>query len=525
VRDAIVIGSGPNGLVAANLLADAGWSVLVLEAADEPGGAVRSGNVTAPGFVSDLFSAFYPLGYGSPVLRSLRLDEYGLRWRHAPLVLAHPLEDGRCAMLSRDVAETAAGMDRFAPGDGDAWQRLYEHWLRIGPDLLDALFRPFPPVRPGLRLLRKLGPADALRFARFAVLPVRRLGEEEFRGEGGPLLLAGNAMHTDLPPEGAISGVFGWLLAMLGQQYGFPVPVGGAGRLSGALADRLRARGGELECGRPVTEVLVKDGRAVGVRTADGDVETAGRAVLADVAAPLLYRDLLDAAHLPPRLLADLDRFQWDSPTLKVDWALSGPVPWKSEEPRLAGTVHLGGTLDDLTRYATDLTTGRLSDQPFVIMGQMTTADPSRSPAGTESAWGYTHLPHRYGGPEGVARQVDRLEETVERYAPGFRSLILARHVAGPEDLQGANPSLVNGAVNAGTAALHQQLVFRPVPGTGRPETPVRGLYLAGASAHPGGGVHGAAGANAARAALLTGRPGGRLVAGGLHRVGRSLYR
>ena len=525
MTDAVVVGAGPNGLVAANLLADAGWSVLVLEANDEPGGAVRSGHITAPGYLSDLFSAFYPLGYASPVLRGLSLDRYGLRWRNAPQVLAHPLPDGRCAVLSRDVAVTAASLDGFAAGDGDAWRRLYERWLAVGPDLLDALFRPFPPVRPGLRLLRTLGAADALRFARFGLQPVRRFGEEEFGGEGAPLLLAGNAMHTDLPPEGPGSAVFGWLLAMLGQQVGYPVPEGGAGRLSAALADRLQDRGGEVACGRRVSEVIVRQGRAVGVRTADGEQIPAARAVLADVAAPLLYRHLVGAEHLPPRLLDDLRRFQWDSPTLKVDWALSGPVPWKAEGPRGAGTVHLGGTMDDLTRFATELVTGQPSGHLFVVLGQMTTADPSRSPAGTESAWGYTHLPHRYRGPEDVQRYVERMERTIEEYAPGFRALVVARHVAGPGDLQRADASLVEGAVNGGTAAIYQQLFFRPLPGTGRPETPVRNLYLAGSSAHPGGGVHGACGANAARAALVADRPGGRLATRALFATTRRLYR
>src|SRR3712207_3462112 len=182
MADAVVIGAGHNGLVAANLLADAGWSVVVLEAADTPGGAIRTAEVTAPGFRNDLFSAFYPLGYASPVLRALRLDRYGLRWRWAPLVLAHPFEDGRCAVLSRDVTETAASLDEFAPGDGDRWQELYEQWTRLAPDLIHALFRPFPPVRPVVRALRTLGAAEALRFARFGMLPVRRFGEEEFGG-------------------------------------------------------------------------------------------------------------------------------------------------------------------------------------------------------------------------------------------------------------------------------------------------------------------------------------------------------
>ncbi|MCX9192714.1 FAD-dependent oxidoreductase [Carbonactinospora thermoautotrophica] len=521
--DAVVIGAGHNGLVAANLLASSGWSVLVLEAADEPGGAVRSAEVMRPGFVTDLFSAFYPMGAASPVLRWLQLERYGLRWRHAPAVLAHPLEDGRCALLSRDIDRTAESLAEFAPGDGRTWRRLYGEWQRIGPTLIEALFRPFPPLGSGVKLLRALGAADALRFARFAVMSVRRYGEEEFDGEGGRLLLTGNAMHTDLPPEGAGSAVFGWLLTMVGQQFGYPVPEGGSGRLTDALVRRLRGYGGELACGRRVVKVLVRGGRAVGVRTADGTEIGARYAVLAAVAAPILYRDLVEPAYLPARLLGDLDRFQWDSPTLKLNWALSGPIPWKAEDARLAGTVHLGGDRAALTDYAADLACGRLPRTPFVIFGQMTTADPTRSPAGTESAWAYTHLPRRPLSAEELAAQVTAVEELVERYAPGFRDLVLDRLVQTPSELEAADANLVAGAVNGGTASLHQQLVFRPVPGLGRPETPLPGLYLAGASAHPGGGVHGACGANAAHAALRARRS--RYVSLGIHRAQRYLNR
>ncbi|CAL9605753.1 Phytoene desaturase (lycopene-forming) [Streptomyces sp. enrichment culture] len=519
--DAVVIGAGPNGLVAANLLADAGWSVEVLEEQPEPGGAVRHDRGVDPDFVNDVFSSFYPLAAASPVLAGLGLEEHGLRWSHAPHVLAHPLSDGTCAVLDRRVDTTAASLDAFAPGDGTAWRRLHEVWERLRPDILDALFTPFPPVRSTLRLAARLRGAGGLRLARSLVLPVRRLGEEEFRGAGGRLLLAGNALHADLAPEAAGSGGYGWLMSMLGQTYGFPVPVGGSGALTTALVNRLRARGGTLRCGRRVSRIVVRDRRAVGVRTADGETVPARRAVLADVSVPDLYGGLVEPEHLPVQLQDDLERFQWDFATFKVDWALDGPVPWRSEEAARAGTVHLADGVDELTRFAAQIAMGQVPDRPFVLFGQMTTSDPSRSPRGTESAWAYTHIPHEVradAGDEGLTGgwsageqeiMADRVERQVERFAPGFRSLVRARRILAPPTLQSLDANLHGGAINSGTTALHQQLFFRPLPGTGRPETPLAGLFLASASAHPGGGVHGAPGANAARAALRRHSPSG----------------
>ncbi|MBZ6210365.1 NAD(P)/FAD-dependent oxidoreductase [Streptomyces olivaceus] len=527
--DAVVIGAGPNGLVAANLLADAGWSVTVLEEQPEPGGAVRHDSEVAPGFVNDLFSSFYPLAAASPVLRGLDLEDHGLRWSHAPHVLAHPLSDGTCAVLDRDVAATAASLEAFAPGDGAAWERLHGVWDRYRADIVDALFTPFPPVRAGARLALRLRGGGGLRLARTLVLPVRRMGEEEFRGEGGRLLLAGNALHADLAPEAAGSGGFGWLMSMLGQTYGFPVPVGGAGALTEALVRRLRARGGVVSCGRRVEQVLVRARRAAGVRTADGETVTARRAVLADVSVPALYGGLVAPADLPDQVLTDVRRFQWDFATFKVDWALDGPVPWRCEPAAGAGTVHLADGLDELTRFAAQIAMRQVPDRPFSLFGQMTTSDPSRSPRGTESAWAYTHVPHHIradAGEEGITGSwdsrerelmADRVERHVERFAPGFRALVRARRVLAPPTLQAMDANLEGGAINGGTTAMHQQLVFRPVPGTGRPETPVAGLFLASSGAHPGGGVHGAPGANAARAALRRDR------FDGLSRVQRAL--
>jgi phytoene dehydrogenase-like protein len=516
--DAVVIGAGHNGLVAANVLAERGWRVLVLEQQDAPGGAVKSGELLEPGFTNDLFSSFYPLAAASPALRRLQLEEHGLRWRRSPLAVAHPQADGRCAALSLELDETAASLERFAPGDGDAWRSLYAYWERAGGPFMDALLRPFPPVRGSARLLAALGPRGLLRFTRFALLPVRRLAEEAFRGEGGAWLLAGNALHADLTPDSTGGGLFGWVLCGLGQEHGFPVPEGGAGRLTDALVARLLAHGGALECGVRVERVLVRGGRAVGVRVRGGEEIGAARAVLATTIAPTLFRSLVGEQHLRADYVADLAGFQLDNATVKVDWSLEAPIPWTAVEARRAGTIHVADGVDELTRTTAQLSRRLIPDRPFLVMGQYAAVDPTRQPPGRETAWAYTHVPQEVRGDAGgeeldgawdereTALFVARMEAEIERRAPGFRALIRRRHVFTPRGFEAANANLIGGALNAGTAQIHQQVVFRPAPGLARPETPLRGLLLAGASAHPGGGVHGAAGANAARAALAAER-------------------
>ena len=511
--DAIVIGAGPNGLAGANLLADAGWSVLVLEANDNPGGAVRTAEVTAPGFRNDIFSAFYPFGAASPVLRSLGLDRHGLRWVHAPAVLAHPTLDGPAAVLHLDIDQTAASLDKFASGDGDAWRDLYGRFDRIAEPFLDAMLRPFPPVRAGLRLAAKLR-GGALDFTRFALLSARRMSAESFRGDGGGLLITGNAMHTDISPEGVGSGVLGWVLVCLGQRVGFPVPEGGAQRLIDALVARLTAQGGTVQCGARVERVLVERGRAVGVQLADGEKVRATKAVLADTDAVVLFEQLVGLDHLPPRVASALERFERGPATVKIDWALSSPIPWADEAVRDAGTVHIGHSIGEMSITAAQLAAGVVPDRPFVLVGQMTTTDPTRSPAGTESAWAYAHVPNGRtddAGPDGITGSWDereteafvrRMEGRIEAHAPGFRDRIVARHVFNPPALEAANANLVGGDLSGGTAQPHQELIFRPILGLARSETPIKGLYLASSSAHPGPGVHGACGANAAKAAI-----------------------
>lgn len=508
--DAVVVGAGPNGLVAAIALADAGWDVLLLEAQDEVGGAVRSAEVLAPGVVTDLFSAFYPLAAASRVIRDLGLESHGLTWRRSPDVLAHVLADGRCAVMHDDPDGTAARLDEDAPGDGEAWLRMVRQWQRLRDPLLDALFTTFPPVRPGVRLARVLGAAEGLDLVRRLALPVRRLAAEEFRGTEAGLLLSGNAAHTDVPPDAAGSALYGWLLSMLGQDVGYPVPEGGAGRLSGAMAARFRAAGGRVMTGAAVERVELRGRRATGVVLADGRRVRARRAVVADVSAPALFGRMLPAGALHPHLRERMERFEWDPSTLKLNWALSQPVPWASDGARQAGTVHLGVDADGLVHSSAAMTTGRLPSPPFVLFGQMGVADPTRCPPGTETAWGYTHLPRSLSDDaEAVAAQVEAVEDAVEAVAPGFREAVTARLVQTPTDLQAADANLELGALNGGSSALHHQLFLRPVPGLGRPETPVDRLYLASASAHPGGGVHGACGWNAARAALAAQGPVG----------------
>lgn len=512
--DAVVVGAGPNGLVAANLLLDAGWSVLVLEAQPQAGGAVRSDEDVSQGYVHDTFSSFYPLAAASKVLSGFRLEEHGLRWRHAPAVLGHPTPDGGWAVLHRDRSVTARLLDEHHPGDGAAWDQLCDEWDRIGDALLGCLLTPFPPVRSGLSTLARLPSVGGLGFVRSLLMPARQLGEQRFGGEAARLLIAGNAGHADIPLDAPGSGLMGTLMSMLGQTVGFPVPEGGAGNLSAALVRRAESLGGVVQCSRRVARVDVRRGRAVGVFTDDGDHVVVDRAVLADVAAPNLYGRLLDASDVPDRVHRHMRSFELDPSTVKVDWALDGPVPWSSPPPYAPGTVHVADSVSDMVESLGQVTAGAVPARPFLLAGMMTTTDPTRSPAGAESMWAYTHVPQRVvrdagsGDIRGVwdaddlERFADRVQDRVERLAPGFASRIVARRILGPHELEARDENLLGGAINGGTAQLHQQAVFRPIPGRGRAETPIAGLYLASASAHPGGGVHGAPGSNAARAAV-----------------------
>lgn len=505
--DAVVIGAGHHGLVAAAMLADAGWDVLVLEAQPEPGGAVRSAELT-PGYITDLFSSFYPMTVASPAMAALRLEDHGLRWSHAPAVVGHPrgAADDDPPVIYRDPARTATEFARREPADGDNWWRAVELWRKISAPLLDAMLAPFPPVRPMLRLLLKLGTADAVRLARLLIQPANTMVDELFDGEAPRILLLGNAMHADVPPDAPVSGAMGFLMTMLAQDGGWPVPVGGSGQLTAALVKRATAAGARIECGQNVSRIQVRGGRAVAVTTAGGRTVRARRAIVADVTAPRLFCDMLPADAVPAGLRRALEHYIWDPPVVKVNYALNGPIPWRSESLRGVGTVHLGADADGLVRWMADLNTRVVPEHPFMLLGQTTTADPSRSPKGTESVWAYTHLPRNVAddaAAEWLAKSVDHV---IEEHAPGFGSAVIDRFVQRPSDLEASDANLHLGALNGGTAQLQQMAIFRPAPGMGRAETPVEGLYLGSASATPGGSVHGACGRNAANAALAAAR-------------------
>lgn len=510
--DAVVVGAGHNGLVAAAMLADRGWEVVVVEGAPEAGGAVRSDQLV-PGWTTDLFSSFYPMAAASPVLRGLELDRHGLEWCHAPSVLAHLRPDAPAALLFRDPQRTAEELERARPGDGAAWLELSRMWDQLGRPALEALLSPFPPLRAGAKLVGA-GRTQLWDLARLAVQSVRTLASQRFAGVDPALLLAGNALHADVGLDAAPSAFLGWLLVGLGQTVGFPVPRGGADQLTAALVRRMRHSGATLRLEDPARSIVVRNGRATGVVT-DGGTVRARRAVLAACDAEVLYGRLLSERDLPAAFTARMAQFERSHATVKLDYALSGPVPWRDERARGAGTVHIADDLAELTTTTAQISNRMLPSAPFLLAGQMTTSDPSRSPAGTESFWAYTHVPQQANGDAageidasgrlrgpGLERFADRMEERIERHAPGFREHVVRRRVVGPDDMEAQNPSLVGGDISGGTAQLHQQLVFRPVAGLGRAETPIDALYLASSSAHPGGSVHGAAGANAARAAV-----------------------
>ncbi len=497
---ALVVGSGPNGLAAAITLARRGRPVTVLEAASHPGGAVRTEELTLPGFRHDTFSAVYPAAAASPVFARMPLERHGLRWVHPEACYAHPLPDGRGAALYRDVERTVESLNALAPGQGDGWRRFAVPLLSHFEALRSTMLGGFPPLAGAARLTLGLRPRGMLEFARLLLMPAEALGSELFHHTGARAWLYGAAMHGDVPPASAGSAIAAAYLNLLGHVVGWPSPEGGSARLSGALIAYLESLGGTVRTEAEVVEVAVSRGRVSGVRLADGEPLPAA-IVVADVLPSALDRLAGDA--LPESYRRALRRYRRGPATLKVDWALAGPIPWLAEEARRAGTVHVGGDEQEVLE-TTSLAAG-LPERPFLLLGQQTLADPSRAPAGRHTAWAYTHGPQSVDWAAERDAHVGRIEAQVERFAPGFRDLILARHVLGPRDLERRNANLAGGDVGAGSYSL-DQVIFRPIPALSPYRTPVRGLYLGSAATFPGGAVHGVPGHAAARLALAEAR-------------------
>jgi phytoene dehydrogenase-like protein len=494
----VVIGAGPNGLAAAIRLAEAGRAVTVLEAADVAGGAVRTEELTLPGFRHDTFSAVHPSAAASPVFGRLPLERHGLRWIHPRACYAHPLEDGRGAALYRDLDATAASLEALTPGDGERWRAFAAPFVGAFDAVRDTMLAGFPPLAGPLALLTRAGPVALARFTALLPASAGALGRRLFAADGSRAWLYGSAGHGDVPPDRAGSAIAAAYLNLLGHGVGWPSPEGGAQRLTDALVAHLRSLGGEVRTGARVERVRVSGRHVQGAEVAGGEGVPAG-IVIADVMPHALIGLCGDA--LPPGYRSLLGRYRYGPATLKLDWALSGPIPWTAPAAREAGTVHVGGGADELMA-ALGSVARRLPERPFLLVGQQSLADPTRAPAGRHTAWAYTHGPQTgVDWSREQAGHVERMEARIERHAPGFRDRILARHVLGPADLERRNPNLVGGDVGGGTYRL-DQVVFRPVPRLSPYRTPVRGLYIGSAATFPGAAVHGVGGDAAASAAL-----------------------
>ncbi|MDC3958700.1 phytoene desaturase family protein [Polyangium jinanense] len=494
--DAIVIGAGPNGLVAANYLAQAGWSVLVLEAQRRPGGAVWTEESTLPGFLHDVGAAFFPFGPTSPALLPLDLHDAGLVWRHAPLDSAHPAKDGTCAAIGRDLDASKQSLGE----DGPAWEKLARWHAQTRDGLLDALLSTLPAAGQMLRF----GPANLLRLAAVAASSGRGYAERTFRTEPARRIIPALALHTDVGPDDPFGAIVGFMLAMLASSGGFAIPEGGAISITRALIKRLEQLGGVVRTGARVKRIVVREGRAAAVVTEQGEEIEADRAIIADTSAPALYLRLLDPDLVPTPLAESMRNFKHGFGTFKMDWALSGPVPWSCEDAARSAVVHTGDSLDDLARFTAEVRRGELPEDPYLVIGQQTLADPTRAPAGKHTLWAYSRVPPTVpGGWEAVKQSfADRIETRIEELAPGFKKRVLARVIVTPPDLEAMDENLLGGDLGGGSAQIQHQLFFRPVFPYFRYRTPIRALYLGSSYTHPGAGVHGACGRNAAEAAL-----------------------
>jgi phytoene dehydrogenase-like protein len=466
-RDAIVVGAGPNGLAAAVTLARAGLGVTLYEAHGQIGGGTRTAALTLPGFLHDVCSAVHPMGAASPFFRTLPLAAHGLAWAQPAAPLAHPFDDGTAAILERSTAATGATLDG---ADDGAWRALMdplvERWEALFHDALAPLHLPRHPLVMARFGLLGLGSAAGL-------------ARRRFRGDRARALFVGIAGHALEPLTRPPTAAFGLMLAVAAHAVGWPFARGGSQRIADALAALLRAHGGRIVAGAPVRALAALPPADLTL------LDLAPRGVLA-----------VADDRLPPRYRRTLARYRYGPGVCKVDWALREPIPWRARACARAGTVHLGGSMDEIVRAARAPWEGRVDPRPFVLLAQPTLFDPSRAPDGRHVAWAYCHVPH--GSPLDVSAAI---EAQVERFAPGFRETILARSVRTAVAVEDDNPNLVGGDISGGTQDL-RQLFFRPGARLVPYVTPVPGLFLCSSSTPPGGAVHGLCGWYAARAAL-----------------------
>ena len=465
--DAVVVGSGPNGLAAAITLAQAGWSVRVYEANATIGGGARSAELTLPGFVHDVCSAVHPLAAGSPFLKTLPLARFGLEWIQPEIPLAHPLDDGSAACLYKDVGFTAEQLGRDSRGYRRLMQPLARNWEQLSVEFL----------QPMLHLPRH--PIALMRFGIPAICPATVLAKFLFKDEPARALFAGIAAHSFLPLETPVSSAFALVLGLAGHAVGWPIPRGGSQQISNALAAYLRELGGNIEVNQRIENLR--------------DLPKS-RAILLDVSVWDFLR--IAGQQMPPRYRRQLQSFRHGPGIFKIDYALSEPIPWNAEACHRAGTIHLGGAIDEIAAAEREVSRGKIPERPFVLIAQQSLFDETRAPRGQHTLWAYCHVPFNCG-----TDVSDRIESQIERFAHGFRECVLARHTVAAADLGKSNPNLTGGDINGGAANL-TQLIARPILSPTPYRTPLSGVYLCSASTPPGGGVHGMCGYHAARLVL-----------------------